>query len=217
MKNTNETQEKQSLKAKIENFWYYYKVPTIIILVVLCIGALVLMSAPESVHGDLNIVLVSAEPITEGTINFNDVIPKEAIKDINEDGRQDITFSRLFVSAEIKDDDTRAYQQTLESYLSGRKAVLYIFDRVNYDRMIQKDAFCPLDEFFDVNAYRDRVLYRNDEPMAFSLAGSKALADMGLSNDDLYALMLFRLPEGELEPLEPLYENAVSVLTELLK
>ncbi len=210
-------QEKQSFKAKIENFWYYYKVPTIIVLVVLCIGAFLLMSAPKKVDGDINIVLVSAEPLTEGTINFNNVIPQDAINDINNDGQKNITFSRLFITEEMKDDDMRAYQQTLESYLSGREAVLYIFDRVNYDRMIKKDAFCPLDEFFDVAAYGDRVLYQNEKPMAFQLSGSKALADMGLSNDDLYALLLFRLPEGEQEPLEPVYENAVSVLTELLK
>lgn len=211
-----EKQQNGSLKSKIENFWYYYKVPVIIVLVVILIAGFLLSENGEQVVSDLNISLVSAEALTESSINFNQALPG-VIRDINSDGEANITISRLFIGADLKDKNAEASLQTLEAQLVDKGAKLFIFDKVNYDRTVKKDAFCPLDTFFDVGQYGDRVLYRNDEPIAFHLTGSKVLADMGFTSDDLYALLLFQRPEDESDPVSRAeYENAAAVLSALM-
>lgn len=211
-----ENQQNSSLKSKIENFWYYYKVPAIIILIVILIVGFLISENRGQVVSDLNISLVSAEALTESTINFNEALPG-VIRDINGDGEANITISRLFIGEDLKEKNAETYLQTLESQLAGKGATLFIFDKINYDRMAKKDAFCPLDTFFDVSQYSDRVLYRNDEPIAFHLTGSKVLADMGFTSDDLYALLLFQRPEDESDPASRAeYENAAAVLSALM-
>ena len=59
MKQTAQNREKQSFQAKLENFWYYYKVPVILGIIFLT-GLLILLPSPsERVVSDLKMTLVS--------------------------------------------------------------------------------------------------------------------------------------------------------------
>ncbi|MBE7022568.1 MAG: hypothetical protein E7414_05080 [Ruminococcaceae bacterium] len=210
-------EENQSFKQKLENFWYYYKTPVILGILVLLIIAFLISGTTEKVATDLNISIVTADILTEGSINFDEALG-DVIVDSNNDGEAHITINRLFLAENTGGENYEAYAQALEAQLSDRGAVLFIFDRLNYERMIKKDAFCPLNELIDINAYGDRVLYHNDRPMALSLQGSKVLADMNFTNDDVYAMFLFRRPEdAQNETLNIQYQNGVAVLTELMK
>ncbi len=215
MKQTEQNEQKTSFLAKVENFWYYYKVPVILGIVFLA-GLLILLPGPSSrIPGDLKLCLVSEGILNEGTINFNEALPG-LIQDIDGDGSANITINRIFLTKDLTEENAEAYMRSLESLLSTRGATLFIFDAVNYERMIKKDAFCPLDELLDISLYGDRVFYRNEVPVALSLKGSKVLSDMGFINDDLYAMVLFRRPGEENEPERVKeYDNAVLVLKAL--
>ncbi|MBQ4517954.1 MAG: hypothetical protein II997_05160 [Clostridia bacterium] len=213
------TKNKQStsVKEKLENFWYYYKTPVIIVVILIAIAAFLISELTSSVSSDLKISLTSQNPLTEGSINFNEGMPG-LIKDINNDGEANITIQRTFLGEDITSDENQTYYQTLMGQLSDKGATLFIFDKINLDRMIKKDAFCPLNELIDISSYGDRVIYRNDVPVALSLAGSKVLSDMQFTEDDLYALVLFRRPEDTTDPKRIAeYENAALVLAELVK
>ncbi len=210
------TDKNTSLKTKLENFWYYYKIPVILVLVVLLVLAILFWGDSDSVVTDLNIAIVTSETLTEKTINFNEALPG-VIADTNNDGEANITISRFFISKDLTDENDETYQNNLEVQLANKGAVLYIADAANFERLRKKDAFCRLDEFFDTVALGDRVIYRGEEPIAFHLTGSKLLADMSFTTDDLYAMLLFRRPEDANDPAEAImYDNAVAVLTELL-
>ncbi len=217
MKQTAQNKEKQSFLIKLENFWYYYKVPVILGIIFLA-GLLILLPSPsERVVSDLKMTLVSEGILNEDSINFNEALPG-LIQDINDDGESNITISRIFLSKDLTEENAEAYHRSLEAQLSNRGATLFIFDAVNYERMVKKDAFCPLDELLDTSLYSDRVLYRDEVPIAMSLKGSKVLADMNFLNDDLYAMVLFRRPGEENEPERVKeYENAVLVLKALVE
>lgn len=206
-----------SIKEKLENFWYYYKTPVIIGVILIAIASYLISELTSSVSSDLKISLVSQNPLSEGSINFNEGMPG-LIKDINNDSEANITIQRTFLGEDITSDESQAYYQTVMGQLSDKGATLFIFDKINLDRMIKKDAFCPLDELIDISAYGDRVIYRNEVPVALSLDGSKVLSDMQFTDDDLYALVLFRRPEdaNDSECIAE-YENAALVLTELMK
>ena len=62
------------------------------------------------------------------------------------------------------------------------------------------------------------MIYRDGVPIAFRLSGSKVLKDLELNDDALYAMLLFRRPDDENDAMcNGEYQNAVLVLTELLK
>lgn len=213
----NHTNNPTSFKTKLENFWYYYKIPVIIVVVLAAIFSFLFWGDSDSVVTDVNIAIVSADVLTESTINFNEALP-DLITDANGDGEANITVSRFFISKDLTEENDETYQNNLESALADKGAILFIADAANYERLIKKDAFCPLDEFFDTEAYGDRVMYRDGVPIAFHLTGSKVLADMTFTTDDLYAMLLFRRDEDANDPTETImYENAAAVLTELLK
>lgn len=206
-----------SFKAKIENFWYYHKSAVIIILIVVLAGAFLVGELSKSVPSDLKVSLVSTGMLSEGNINFNEAMPG-LIDDIDANGDANITIARLFLTEGMKEDNAEAMRQSLEAQLANKGATLFIVDAVNFERLIKKDAFCPLDELIDVSDYGDRVFYREGTPIALHLTGSKVLSDMEFLNDDLYAMVLFRRPGEENDPVRVAeYENAAKVLTELMK
>ncbi len=217
MKSRDGAEKSVSLKGKMEDFWYYHKMPVILGLVALLIGMVCFSDMFYKVPTDLNLYMVTAEPVSEGTINFDEVL-SDVVQDIDGNGESDITISRVFLSADLAEENASYYQQSLETELANQGAVMYIFDRVNYERMVKKDAFCPLDAYLDVAAYGDRILYRDNVPVAVSLAGSKVLKEMEFTNDDLYALLLFQRPE-DFEDTNRMaeYENAAAVLEALLQ
>ncbi|MBR6729552.1 MAG: hypothetical protein IKL80_05250 [Clostridia bacterium] len=216
MKNT-EQNENRTFKHKWEDFWYYHKVTVIICIFILVFIAMFISQFTSKIKTDLNISLITADVVTEGSINFDELL-SDRIQDTNADGENNITLTRLFITGKEDDEADEASRQNLEAQLANRGSVIFIFDAYNYENAIKKDAFCPLNELIDVESYGDRVVYHNEKPMALSLKGSALLADMGFSNDDLYALVLFRRPEdAQNETLNLQYENAAVVLNELMK
>lgn len=209
--------EELTFKEKIENFWYYYKVPVIAVIIVAFIAAFFINERRHTVVSDLKTTLATVSAVTDSSIDFNKALPG-LVEDINGDGEANITISRLYISENLSEENDETYLNTLESQLSGKGSTLFIFDKANLDRMIKKDAFCSLDEFFDISAYGDRVVYRNGEPVALHLTGSRVLADMEFNTDDLYVMLLFRRP-GDEENAECTaeYRNAVLMIEELMK
>lgn len=206
-----------SLKEKIENFWYYYKTPIIIVAIVVALVLYLYSEFSPSVVSDLKISLTSQEALTEASINFNEEMPG-LVKDINNDGEANITIQRFFIGEDLTNEDNQIYYQSLLGELANKGATLFIFDKMNFDRIVKKDAFCPLNKLMDVSSFGDRVVYRNNVPVALHLSGSKVLAEMQFTNDDLYALVLFRRDEDLNDPeCIAEYKNAVLVLNELMK
>ncbi len=203
-------------KQKLDNFWYYYKFHCLIALVAL-LGVWLVFDFVTQPVSDLNISLTSIGSLSEETINFNEALPG-LIVDANHDGMENITISRQFIGEDAEGKDSREHYSKLLSQLSEKGATLYIMDKVNFDRMIKKDAFSALDEWMDVASYGDRVIYRGDSPVALSLKGSRILADMKFTDDDLYGLILFTRPEDANDAFtQAQYENAAKVLAALME
>lgn len=74
------------MKNKFLNFWYYHKVPVIIILVILAVGAYFLLTQQSSVKSDYDIAIVSAKGCTEEQMaQIRDVFQQSGT-DQNSDG-----------------------------------------------------------------------------------------------------------------------------------
>ncbi len=206
----------RTLKQKLDNFWYYYKFHCILALIALA-GIWLLIDFNTQPVSDLNVSLTSVGALSEGTINFNEALPG-LISDANGDGMANITISRQFIGEDAEGKDSREHYSKLLNQLSEKGATLYIMDKLNFDRMIKKDAFSPLNEWMDVSAYGDRVMYRDEIPIALSLKGSLVLKEMEMTDDDLYGLILFSRPEDADDTVTMMqYENAAKVLAALME
>lgn len=74
------------MKNKLQNFWYYHKIHSIIILVVLVIGVYLLLTQQNSVKSDYDIAIVSAQGCSdEQMAQIRDVF-QQAGTDQNGDG-----------------------------------------------------------------------------------------------------------------------------------
>lgn len=213
----NRKQEKQSFFSKLENFWYYYKTPVILAAAFIFILSVVICQNLQSVKTDLNIALVSVDVLNEGNINFEEKLAAQMI-DSDQNGEKHITLTRIFLNPKSTDENTESTRLHLESLLADKGAVLFIFDKENFEYIMTKDAFCPLDALMDTAAYGDKVYKRNEVPVALHLAGSTLLKDMGFTNDDLYATVLFKRDEdAQNQVLAAQYENGITVLKELMQ
>lgn len=212
-----EQETKYSVKDKIENFWYYHKGIVIACLILIFMVGLTLVNKLTIKKSDLTIALITAAPVTEENIRIGHALTP-VMTDINNDNGAYLTTAQFPIAEDASDEQSQNYIKLLESQLSNRAATLFIVDKPNLDRLLKKDAFSPLDDFFSIKDYADRIVYHNEKPMAFHLVGSNTLSEIGFTTDDLYALLLFHLPEDKENPVrEGEFKNAVSVLTELMK
>ena len=75
----------RGMKNRIQNFWYYYKIPAIIILIVIAVG-IYLLSLRETVRSDYDIAIVSPRGCSEEQIKQIQSVLEQHGKDLDGDG-----------------------------------------------------------------------------------------------------------------------------------
>lgn len=76
----------KDMKNKLQNFWYYYKVPALIILAILAAGLYFFLTNQGSVTGDYDIAVISARSCTDEQLTLIRTAFGQAGKDQNGDG-----------------------------------------------------------------------------------------------------------------------------------
>lgn len=208
---------KKEKKEKLENFWYYNKMAVLLGLVALVFVILASMSFFVNSESDLKITMLTSVQQEEFALSLKPLLQEHLI-DINGDNYIEVGVRDMLLNDELDAESSANVQKSMLSQMANRGATLFLFDKANYDLMVQKDAFCPLDQIISLEGLEDRVLYRNDIPVALSLAGSKMVKEAGAVTEELYALILFRRPEdAENEKISKEYENAKIALELLLE
>lgn len=218
MKEANNT-EKKTLKAKWDNYWYYYKIHTWIGIFVLFVMIVSISQCIQTVKPDVTVDVVTTGALTESFWDADEYL-NENITDINEDGNKHISWSSLYISAEGTGEQDVAMQQKMMVELAAGDVTLFLFDKTNLDRYITQDAYSPLADFIDLTPYENeegKLIERDGTVYAISLKGSQKLTEMGFANDDLYAAFRF-VPEKSAKDEKKMaeYKNAAVILEELL-
>ncbi|MBQ9914955.1 MAG: hypothetical protein IJO50_02295 [Clostridia bacterium] len=207
---------KKETKEKLENFWYYNKIAVLLGFVGLIFVAFASLSFFVNTESDLKITMLTSVQQEEFALSLKPLL-MEHLEDINGDNYIEVGVRDMLLNNELDAENSANVQKSILSQMANRGATLFIFDKANYDLMVQKDAFCPLDQIISLEGLEDRVVYRNDIPVAVSLAGSKMVKEAGAVTEELYALVLFRRPEDAgNEKIDKEYENAKIALEVLL-
>ena len=115
------------MKNKLLNFWYYHKVHTIIILVVLAIGAYLVLTQQKPVKSDYDIAIVSARGCSdEQMAQMRDVF-QQAGRDQNGDGIVAVDI-HLYRFALGEDGQDREAVAGLDADLVGMLSGIFFVD-----------------------------------------------------------------------------------------
>lgn len=208
----------KNFKQKWENYWYYHKAATILVIIFVLAVVLFIATADDSRSLDGNISIVTEGVVSASTISFDELI-QDKIEDVNGDGVLSLNVNELWIAGDgSSSSDATSLQSVLASFSTGDTG-LYIFDKTNLDRFIVYDAFCPLK-----NVLSDDVLNAHETVMRDGTAYAISLKNCGLvenydfETDDLYAAVIFDRPLEDTEiETKKLADNAKVVLCELLK
>lgn len=206
-------------KAKLSNFWYYYKWHTIAAIFVVLVAAITIHECATQIHPDVSVLLATEASVSTTPLDFNAQFG-ELIEDVNEDGRKEVFLSEMWIPANPQDEQSTVMLQKVDLEFAGGETKLYLFDKTNYDRYITRDAFTPVGRFIDLSGVPEEKKVYNEagEVIALNLKGSAKLKEMGFQNDEIYACFLFVRPEYEEDPEEMAqYDNAKRIVEELLK
>ena len=153
------------MKQKLQNFWYYYKIHTIIILAVLAAALYFFLSQRGSVSSDYNIAVISPQGCSEEHLAKIANVIRNAGKDQNGDGSVEVKVS-VYRFSMGKDEQDQIEIMKLDADLVGKESGIFFTE--------DPDQF---------EASTNGIGKAAD---AVAVSGIPLLADCGL--DDLYLL-----------------------------
>ena len=208
----------KNFKQKWENYWYYYKVPTILVIIFVLAAVLFFTSNEDMSARDGKIRIVTSGVLSTKEINFDEYVQGK-IEDLDKDGIVSLNITEHWVTGDgSNNSDAATFQQVLSSFSTGDTG-LYIFDKANLERFMIYDAFEPLQNVLDETVLNEHETFMRDEKIyAISLKGLGLAEKYEFNTDELYAAVIFDRPiEDTEEDAKKYAENAKVLLGELLK
>lgn len=128
---------KVPFKKKLENFWYYYKVHTIVAVFVIISLTILITQCSMRVNPDMTVIIAST------TVNFTDEQQTaleqklaEYTEDINNDGKKVVSVENFYISNSPSDSQLNTgRQQKLTALLASSDTTIYILDDGYYDSL----------------------------------------------------------------------------------
>ena len=89
------------MKKWLQNFWYYYKIPVIVVLAVLAAGIYYFLIQRQSVESDYHAAIVSPRQLSDEQLERIKSVLERIGKDQNGDGRVEVQL-RVFREYEYR-------------------------------------------------------------------------------------------------------------------
>lgn len=129
--------EKMPFKKKLENFWYYYKIHTIVAVFVIISLAILITQCASRVDADMTVIIAST------TVNFTDEQEtaleqklSQYTDDINNDGKKVVEVQKFYISDSPSDSQLNAaLEQKFATVLASSDATIYILDDGYYSQL----------------------------------------------------------------------------------
>lgn len=112
------------MKKWLQNFWYYYKIPVIVVLAVLAAGIYYFLIQRQSVESDYHAAIVSPREFSEEQLERIKSVLERIGKDQNGDGRIEVQL-RVFHFAIGEDGQDMNAAAALDADLIGKESGLF--------------------------------------------------------------------------------------------
>ncbi len=176
-------------------FWDYYKVHTIVALILIIAIASTIYSKVTAPKYDLTLCYVGSSVIE---VQMEEEIKKEAGKitpDVNNNGESLCDFYQMSFSLDNPDDEyTRVMHTKMQLSLAGDEIYLYIIDKPLLEfyaaENLKECPFEPLENWIEKDYKFSRYSVEGKD-VAISLEGNQFLEKHGIDSSDKYLVMRY--------------------------
>lgn len=132
-----------TFKDKIKNYWYYYRVHTIVGLLIAAVFAVLVAQCASNEKYDYSVTLYMSKPMTETITNIIAEELSEFGSDLNGDGK----ISVQIIDCSYGENDNIRMNQVakLQARLTLPESMLFITDEVCYKNLDEMGLFDKLD------------------------------------------------------------------------
>ncbi len=147
-----EQMKKLPLKARLSNYWYYYRIHIFVGILCLFIFGTAIVQCATKIDYDMTVSMYSTKLISDESIAEITELLKAQCKDINEDEKVNIAIISSFgdITSDKMDEMSMAVLQKFQLELAANSSAGYIVDEPFKDLMV--DGYdCPEDTVIEIS------------------------------------------------------------------
>ncbi len=171
------------------NYWFYYRVHTIVgvIAAALIIGTV--LSIVTRVNPDILIMHIGGGLFDEEWIPDMEAYAAEKTPDLNEDGKQVVSFQTLIYNESLDAQMALAAMTKADLEFVGGDSTLILVDETTMQRYINMDVFQDLTDYVQrANIAPELLKYSEDgsQPLLVKITNTPFVIEGGYQGPDLY-------------------------------
>ena len=217
---------KRFTKEWWDYFWYYYKWRVIFILIAVIFLAITCTQCAMRIDYDMKISYVGSNYYYEQNLDKFTEAVAPLIDDKNGDGKKYVQV----VQMNVADADSSASGSEYNSAMMSKEAVeihagetyMFLMNKQETERILNQDGatrvFEKMTDILSSEVPRDKLVYKDGEPYAVNLSGSKFLEENSFFSEDVYLLIRSVRPKDTEKKEEQIaYGNAVKLANIILE
>lgn len=120
---------KEQFKKKWENYWYYYKIHTIVAIVAIIVLAFLIKQCTDRIEPDMSVTIVTNNvTLSQERIDDIEKMLSKYTSDVNKDGRKYVEVDYINLNQNQDAQVVYAMQTKLMAQIAGSNTALYITD-----------------------------------------------------------------------------------------
>jgi hypothetical protein len=202
---------KDEFHKKWENFWYYHKNHTIIVVIAIVIMTVLIKQCASRIFPDLTVTVVTKSvSVSQDQLNDIQNMLQNYTVDVNRDGRKNVVCDNYDFGPKQDPQLVAALQEKLIADFQATNSALFITDDAYFKQFSSEGILAKLSD----------VIPGAPDKLSVQLSSLPDFKNSGLSADNGKLLLLVRKYKGS--PLAnksniPYYNNSINVLKKLLQ
>ena len=202
---------KMSFWKKLENFWYHYKIVTIVSVIAVGFGGYMIYDLIKKVEPDMTIIVTLDNGMAYRTEELQDYFERYC-EDLNGDGEIYVSIVSVPMNADTMGDSmSQSYQSKLFANMQSGKNVLYLTDDQSFFSIEQV-------QFSDLSKDIPDSEYATAEGLVFDCENIRLSLKWAQMPDDI--VLKIRTPVNTTyddDDMEKAYDEAVEMIKRMLK
>lgn len=204
---------KEQFKKKCANFWYYYKIHTIVAVIAIICVAFTVKQCASRVSPDMTVIIATKTAnLSDDQLSSIETMLSKYTADVNGDGKKVVSVENFYVGDDQNDKISYTIQAKLIASISSDKdSAIYIIDDSYYQQMQSTGiTFYNLKQFDSSAPDSDRLSIEklND----FNIKGLGSMLD-----SQTLCVRSFDSSSYDKSKNTDMYNNSIDVLKKLLK
>lgn len=200
---------KEEFKKKLSNYWYYYKIHTIVAVIVVICVAFMIKQCSDRVRPDMEVIIISSNvTLSDDKVADIENVLSKYTDDLNKDGRKVVSCNYMNMNQNQDAQVLYAMQTKLIAEIAGSDTALFITDDTYLYSLKEQQLFLELKDVGLSGQYGIKLSKLPDFKIKDMPAGFN---DLNLSIRSFEGTSLDR------EDASDSYKNSVKVFKALLK